>query len=663
MTLSPGAGYARPQPPDNADDGRSSVQARRLGANIEASGVRFAVWAPHAQTIDVQIGDAAIPLRRSDDGIWGGTIPSIGPGQRYGYGIDGGGGFPDPYSRSQPDGPHGLSEVVDPDAFAWHDDAWRGLSSHGLVIYELHVGTYTQEGTFDALIPKLESLRALGVAAIELMPVAEFPGSRSWGYDGVDLFAPSSRYGGAEGLKRLVDAAHARGLAVVLDVVYNHFGPDGNYLLQFAPEYLTNRHMTPWGDAVNFDGPHSDMVRRFVVDNAVHWITEYHIDGLRLDATFAIIDESPRHILSELSAAVRQAAGDRGVILVAETYENDPRYLATAAAGGLGMDAVWADDFHHVVHTIASHERSGHYADYAGTLEELARTISRGWLFEGQHSVHFDRARGCGSDGLAATHFIYALENHDQVGNRAFGRRFSHLVGAGPHRMWSALLLLLPYTPMLFMGQEFAASSRFHYFTDHKPDLGLDVTKGRRAEFARALGFEDPSKIEAIPDPQAEQTFMASKLNLAERYTGSGAETHRLYAELLALRSRDAVLSRYDRTAMRAFVCHESLLLVHAWHGRDHRLAALNTGVAIDASPAALGIDAALPAMSWRCVITTDERRFGGSGDDARFDADLVSLPPQSVTWLSARERSSAERVLLQLKTVLFAAGARIRRR
>ncbi len=632
---------------------RAPIPGRELGANIVAGGVRFGVWAPHAERVDVAADDVLAPMQRDDYGVWAATIPDIGAGARYRFQIDGDGAFPDPYSRRQPEGPHGPSEVIDPETHSWKDDRWRGVSPKGLVIYELHAGTYTPEGTFDALIAELDALRALGVTAIELMPIAEFPGTRNWGYDGVNIFAPSRNYGGVDGLKRLVDAAHARGLGVILDVVYNHFGPDGNYLLQYAPEYLTDRHSTPWGDAVNFDGPGGQMVRRFVIDNALYWLTEYHIDGLRIDATFAIIDESPRHVLAELAVAARASVGARKILLMAETYENDERYLRAVADGGLGFDAVWTDDFHHAVHTIVSHERAWHYIDYAGTLQELARTINRGWLFEGQLSPHFRAPRGTRTEGLAAAQFVYSLQNHDQVGNHAFGRRFSHLVGDGAHRMWSALLLLLPYTPMLFMGQEFAASARFHYFTDHGADLGRDVTKGRRAEFVRKAGFDDSWQSEAIPDPQSEQTFLESRLELAERYIGAGAETYRLYGELLALRKIDSVLSRQDRGAMEAIAYAEQLLLVHSWHGREHRLIAANTGAAIDATPGALGIADDLVSKRWWSVTTTDDRRFGGSGDQIRFDENLVSLPPQSVTWLRATEPALPVRLFRRMKDLV----------
>ncbi len=335
------------------------------------------------------------------------------------------------------------------------------------------------------------------------MPVAEFPGTRNWGYDGVDLFAPSRNYGGPDGLRRLVDAAHRRGLGIILDVVYNHFGPDGNYLPRYAQEYLTSRYSTPWGDGVNYDGERSDMVRRFVIDNARYWLREFHIDGLRLDATFAIFDHSPRHILEEIATCAR-ASVEHDVVLIAETHENDARYLRPASEGGFGFDAVWVDDFHHAVHTTASREHSGYYADYDGTLEQLARTIRRGWLFEGQPAEHFGGTRGTPSEGLPAHSFVYCIQNHDQVGNRAFGRRFSHLVGAGLDRPWAALLLLLPYTPMLFMGQEFAASSRFYFFTDHTPELGKLIVEGRRQEFARFTGTDDRRQQRELPDPQSE---------------------------------------------------------------------------------------------------------------------------------------------------------------
>ncbi|HZP58666.1 MAG TPA: malto-oligosyltrehalose trehalohydrolase [Dehalococcoidia bacterium] len=607
-----------------------------MGANVTPEGVRFRVWAPHAEAVDVEIGNVYEPLAREPDGVWCASVASASAGTRYRFRLDGAASFPDPYSRSQPDGPHGPSEVVDPRAFAWTDAGWPGLRADGLVVYELHVGTYTPAGTFEALVGELDRLRELGVNAIELMPIAEFPGARNWGYDGVDLFAPTRNYGGPDGLRRLVDAAHARGIGVILDVVYNHFGPDGNYLLQYAREYLTDRHQTPWGDAVNYDGPRSAHVRRLVIDNACYWINEFHIDGLRLDATFAMFDSSPRHILEEIATSARGSTS-RDIVLIAETHENDARYVRPASDGGYGFDAVWSDDFHHCVHTAASHEHAGYYADYAGTLDELARTIARGWLFEGQASSHLGHARGTPAAGLPASGFVYFIQNHDQVGNRAFGRRFSHLVGAEQHKFWSALLLLLPYTPLLFMGQEFAASSRFYYFTDHNEELGRQVTEGRRKEFASFAAFADPKGQREIPDPQAEQTFLDSKLDLRERDEGIGAQTWALYRELLRARREDPVLRRQDRARMEVTAAGERLLLVRLWHGGDERLIAANCGVGIDATPEAAGVPRALRRGGWRKLISSEERRFGGSEDHVRFDAGLISLPPYAVVLLARR--------------------------
>jgi len=637
-------------------DGGPAAWRLAMGANVAPGGVSFRVWAPEARSVDVQLEHVEVGMRRDDRGVWSAFVDGAAAGARYRYRIDGGGSFPDPYARWQPEGPHGPSAVVDPSAYAWHDAAWKGLSPAGLVIYECHVGTYTRDGTFAALAADLPRLRDLGVSAIELMPLADFPGSRNWGYDGVNLFAPAHVYGDPDALRRLVDEAHRHGIGIILDVVYNHFGPDGNYLLQYSPAYLTDRHRTPWGDAINYDGEHAGWVRRYIIDNASYWLSEYHVDGLRLDATFAIIDDSPRHVLADLTDAVRaRVAPRRGIVLIAETHENDTRYLRPTAAGGLGFDAVWCDDFHHAVHTAASHEHSGYYVDYDGTMDELARTINRGWLFEGQVSRHLKVPRGTPSDGLRASNLVYFIQDHDQVGNRAFGRRLSHLVGAAAQKPWAALHLLLPYTPMLFMGQEFVASSRFYYFTDHRPELGRQIVEGRRAEFAGFAGFRDPAEADAIPDPQADQTFLDSKLDLSERDQGIGAERFALNRELIALRRRDAVLRRQDRRAMRAIAASASLLLVHLWHGQRHRLIVANFGVAIDAPPHATGVPADLARLDWHPLLSTEERRFGGTDDHVRFDHAMVALPPQSVILLAATQRPLPLRILHAARSAIAA--------
>lgn len=609
-----------------------------MGATILADGVEFRVWAPVARVIAVEIdGRPLSPLQRDADGVWSGIVPGIGAGTRYRYHVDGRWGYADPYSRSQPEGPQGSSEAIDPSSYAWRDADWRGLSAKGLSIYELHIGTYTPAGTFDALIGELDAIAALGVTAIELMPVAEFPGARNWGYDGVDLFAPSHIYGGPNGLRRLVDAAHARGIGVILDVVYNHFGPDGNPLPQFSSDYFTSRHHTQWGDAVNFDGPNSAMVRRFFVDNACHWLNEYHVDGLRIDGAFAIFDGSERHILEEIATAARASVPEhRNIVMIAETYENDVRYIHSPAQGGFGFDAVWADDFHHVVHAQASQEHTGYYEDYAGTLDELARTINHGWLFEGQRSKHLGILRGTTAGDLPAQHFVYCVDNHDQAANRAFGRRLSHLIGIEHYRAWSALLLLLPYTPMIFMGQEFAASTSFYYFTDHHAELGEQIRTGRHSEFARHESAEQQHR--RFPDPQDRRVFEASRLQLTERTTPAGAAMLALYADLLRLRTIDPVLSRQDRRQMQAHAASETLLLVHLWHEREHRLIIGNFGIALDEAPTKVSLPATLTRLTWSVVRSTDEARFGGGAGTVQLGEELLSMPPNTVAWLAATE-------------------------
>ena len=375
-----------------------------MGATPTGGGVRFRIWAPAARQVEVEVGDEQLkPLHPESGGVWSGVVTDARPGTRYRYRLNGTISRPDPYSRSQPDGVHGLSEVVDPDAFEWHDGDWRGTRIQGLVIYQLHVGTATPEGTFDSLIEQLPRLKDLDVNAIEPLPIAEFPGARNWGYDGVDLFAVSRVYGGPDALKRFVDAAHRHGLGVILDAVYNHLGPDGNYLRDFSPDYFTDRYHTPWGEAVNYDGPNSEWVRRFVLENARFWIHEYHADGLRLDATHAIFDRSPTHILAELTQAVRASVpADRHTVLIAETGENDVRYLEPVEAGGYGLDAVWADDFHHSLRRYLAGDHEGYYAGYEGTLEEVARCIRQGWLYEGQPTRSGKKPRGTADNPFPA---------------------------------------------------------------------------------------------------------------------------------------------------------------------------------------------------------------------------------------------------------------------
>ena len=522
-----------------------------------------------------------LPLARDESGVWSATVRRARRGTRYFYRLNGELQRPDPYSRFQPEGVHGPSEVVDPDLYAWHDADWRGLHVQGLVIYQVHVGTFTPEGTLDAVTRQLARLKSVGVAAIQLLPLAEFPGERNWGYDGVDLFAVSHTYGGPLALKRLVDGAHAVGLGVIVDVVYNHFGPDGNYLRDFSPDYFTDHYHTPWGEAINYDGDNSAWVRKMMRDNAQFWVREYHADGLRLDATHAIYDGSPRHILAEITEAARAAsAPDRSVVLIAETGENDVRYLRSDAEGGFGFDAVYADDFHHALRRYLAGDHEGYYADYDGTLEEVARCIEQGWLYEGQPTrrSNGEQRRGTPARHQPAWQFLYVLQNHDQVGNRAFGERLHQQVGIELFAAASALLLFLPFTQMLFMGQEFGASSPFQFFTDHNADLGRLVTEGRRQEFKAFSAFVDAALRERIPDPQAEATFLASKLRLSEADVPPGSDLQSWYAALITLRHTDPVLVDQSRERLAAQALTRDVLAVRRWLANEERLLLVNFG-------------------------------------------------------------------------------------
>jgi maltooligosyltrehalose trehalohydrolase len=565
-----------------------------------------------------------------------GVVAGIGPGARYRLRLDDGPALPDPCSRFQPKGVHGPSEVVDP-AFAWTDEGWPGLSADGLAIYELHVGTYTPEGTFRALISQLAHLRELGVNAIELMPVAAFPGERGWGYDGVALWAPFHPYGRPEDLKALVDAAHGHGLGIILDVVYNHLGPDGNFLRAFAGDYFTDRHHTPWGEAINFDGPNNRFVRDFILGNALLWLDDYHMDGLRLDATHAIIDDSPLHILAELNDRLR-AEIPRGVVLIAEDERRDPTPIRDRDGGGHGLDAVWADGFHHELHVRLTGERSSYFAGYVGSAEGIANAIRGGFITSSDHDGD-GIADGDASPGAAwlgeepARSFVFCTQNHDQVGNRAFGERLEHLVGREAARMATAIQLFAPETPLLFMGEEFAASAPFQYFTDHEPALGKLVSEGREREFGglgRAQGHPDP-----VPDPQAEATFLRSKLDLSERETN--APMLALYTELLRLRREDPVLRVQDRARTRAAGLSAAVLAVHRWTAAGNRLLLANTErepvrIAWENLPRSLGLPKS--AAGWVPLLSTGEARFGGSAGLPTADADGIALPGMTAVVL-----------------------------
>ena len=482
------------------------VTSPALGANLRGQQCEFRLWAPRARSVSLRVlGRGDFPMRRGDDDFFTLTLPARA-GERYLYIVDGGNPLPDPVSRLLPEGVHGPTEIVDPDSFRWSDANWRGLDLRDYILYELHTGTFTPAGTFEGVIGKLDYLKSLGISVIEVMPVTAFPGSRNWGYDGASPYAVHAGYGGPDGLKRLVDAAHGAGLGVMLDVVYNHLGPEGNYLAQFGP-YFTGRHHTPWGDAINYAGADAAHVRQYFVENALYWVREYHMDGLRLDATQTIRDDSPKHILQEIAENVHALGRELGrrVCVICETDENDARYLLPPPQG-FGVDAVWSDDFHHALHTLLTPERDGYYQDF-GRGEQLARALEQGFAFQGEPFKFWNgRPRGTPVNDIPLYRHVICTQNHDQVGNRARGERLTALVPRGARKLAVAMLLLAPETPLLFMGEEYGEAAPFQFFSDFgDPALCQAVSEGRRREFSE-FEWND------VPDPHDPATFERSRL-------------------------------------------------------------------------------------------------------------------------------------------------------
>jgi malto-oligosyltrehalose trehalohydrolase len=522
-------------------------QSMPFGAEVREDGsVRFRLWAPKAERVELCLQNSektTIELRGGNAGWFELVTHKAGPGSRYMFRIDGKTEVPDPASRFQPMDVHGPSEVIDA-RFDWKDDAWPGRRWEEAVIYELHVGAFTPEGTFRALEQKLDYLGDLGVTGIELMPLSDFPGRRNWGYDGVFPYAPDSSYGRPEDLKHLVESAHEKGLMMFLDVVYNHFGPEGNYLRVYSPQFFTDRHHTPWGEAINFDGPQSRVVRDFVIHNAIYWLEEYHFDGLRLDAVEAILDDSEPDILTELAQAVRMKFGsERHVHLVLENGDNESRYLLRDGKNRVQLfNAQWNDDIHHAMHVLLTGESDGYYSDYKErALQQLCRCLTEGFAFQGSYSQFREANRGEPSAALPPTAFVSFLQNHDQIGNRAFGERIGQIAPAQAVKAAMEILLLAPEPPLLFMGEEFGAATPFLFFCDFQGDLASAVTHGRRNEFARFEKFSAPETRDRIPDPNSEETFLNSKLDWQSLTTEPRARWLKLYRELLSIRQRRIV--------------------------------------------------------------------------------------------------------------------------
>ena len=579
----------------------------KIGAHyIEGGRCRFTVWAPKPGKVELKVvspREEVHPMERDGKGYWSVTLDTIPPGALYYFRLDGERDRPDPASCFQPQGVHQPSQAVDHASFAWEDQDWKGIPISGMIMYELHVGTFTPEGTFEAIIPRLDDLKEVGVNALELMPVAQFPGERNWGYDGVHPFAPQNSYGGPEGLKRLVDACHRRGMAVILDVVYNHLGPEGNYLWDFGP-YFTDRYKTPWGASVNFDGSYSDEVRNFFMENALHWFRNYHVDALRLDAIHAICDMSARPFLQELGEGVDAFSREEGreFLLIPESALNDARVIRPREGGGFGHHAQWLDDYHHALRTLLTGDRSGYYVDF-GRIDHLVKSLKEGFVYSGEYSEYRRHRFGNSSQDRPASQFVVFSQNHDQIGNRMLGERPSTLLSFESLKLAAGAILLSPYVPLLFMGEEYGEEAPFLYFVSHSdPGLIEAVRAGRKEEFS-AFGWKDDP-----PDPQAEETFLKSKLRWEARKTGRHRVVLDFYKRLMEIRRTVPALSNLDKSRLEVWGGEgEKMVFMKRWKDESCCFAIMNF------NEADRKVLFPLPG-AWERVLDSSEERWGGPG-------------------------------------------------
>lgn len=615
--------------------------ARRMpvGAEIQPDGgVHFRVWAPRCRALDVVIGEdeSTTPLARDADGYFEGVVESAGPGTLYRFRLDGDRLLPDPVSRYQPEGPHGPSMVVDPDAFAWNDRAWKGVNLKGQVVYEMHLGTFTPEGTWDAAAEQLDELRDLGITLLEIMPVNEFAGSFGWGYDGVTLFAPYHVYGDPDAFRRFVDRAHSIGMGVILDVVYNHFGPDGAYQTAFA-DYFSHKH-NEWGQSLNFDGPGCGPVREYFLANAGYWIDEFHLDGLRLDATQAIHDDSTEHFLAALSKHTRSRSNGRSIVLIAENDDQDSRLVRPLDQGGYGLDAVWNDDFHHTAQVALTRRAEGYYRDFHGNPQELISATKWGYLFQGQFHTFQKKCKGTPAFGLPSASFVTYLENHDQVANSARGDRLSRLTSPGLYKAMTTLLLLAPGTPMLFQGQEFAASNPFLYFADHGGELGSAVRKGRAESLTTFKSLSHPDFQNGFADPTDRSTFERSRLDFSERE--SNAPIYRMVKDLLKLRREDPIFSAQRGDRLEGAVLGNDAFLLRYFtpdfpEEDDSRLLLINLGRDLTLSTFTEPLLSPPTCRRWEVLWASESHAYGGTWAPPLEVDNAWHLPGQSAVVLA----------------------------
>jgi len=621
-----------------------------IGAEATPEGVRFRVWAPIRKRVEVVFEEAAeewpveFDLTPEEDGYFSGLVPQAGAGALYRYRLDGGDAFPDPASRFQPQGPHGPSQVVDPSSFEWTDRDWKGIGRDGQVIYEMHVGTFTPEGTWEAAARELPELAELGITVIEVMPVAEFPGRFGWGYDGVDLFAPYHLYGAPDDFRRFVDRAHAAGIGVILDVVYNHLGPDGNYLKQFSGTYFTDRYKNDWGQAINFDGEGSGPVRDFFLANAGYWIAEFHLDGLRLDATQDVKDASEDHILAAVVRRAREAAGDRPIFTVAENEPQETRLVRPPEEGGYGIDALWNDDFHHSAMVALTGRNEAYYRDYKGCPQEMISLAKHGYLYQGQRYSWQEQRRGTSGLGLPAAAFVSFLQNHDQVANSARGERCYKLASPGRYRALTALTLLGPGTPMLFQGQEFCSSSPFLYFADHEPELAAAVRNGRLEFLSQFPSLALPETQAGVADPESPETFQRCKLDLAERERH--AACYALHRDLLRLRRENPVLGAQGKGGLDGAVLGPEAFVIRFFgENAGDLLLLVNLGTDLELEPIPEPLLAPLTGFLWEMLWSSEDPRYGGTGAPPPEDEEgCWRLPGQAavVMRLIAGEESAS---------------------